>query len=115
MLERYLILINYEIELSSPSQNDLKEIHEYVKINFFSEQAANAKVDLILKALEVLTHFPESFPTVASRGYGHLIDGKNYRYMPIENYIAFFYVIKRKVYISRILKARHDLAKLFMK
>lgn len=108
-------MIDYNVELSAPAKNDLRGIHQYISTNFFSQQSADAKVDLILKALEVLINFPEGFPTVASRGYGNLVDGKTYRYMPIENYIAFFYIEKRNVYVSRILSSRQDWAKIFIK
>lgn len=108
-------MIDYNVELSNPAKNDLREIHEYILINFFSQQSADAKVDLILKALEVLINFPEGFPTVASRGYGQLVENKNYRYMPIENYIAFFYIENHNVYVSRILNSRQDWAKIFIK
>lgn len=108
-------MIDYNVVLSDPAKNDLREIHEYILTNFFSQQSADAKVDLILKALEVLINFPEGFPTVASRGYGQLVNDKNYRYMPIENYIAFFYIDRHKVYVSRILNSRQDWAKLFIK
>ena len=108
-------MIDYNVALSDPAKNDLREIHEYILTNFFSQQSADAKVDLILKALGVLINFPEGFPTVASRGYGELINDKNYRYMPIENYIAFFYMNRHKVYVSRILSSRQDWAKLFIK
>lgn len=106
-------MIDYNVILSDPAKNDLKEIHEYILTNFFSQQSADAKIDLILKALEILINFPEGFPTIGSRGYGQLVDDKNYRYMPIENYIAFFYIEKHKVYVSRILNSRQDWAKIF--
>ena len=108
-------MIDYNVELSDPAKNDLREIHEYILTNFFSQQYADAKIDMILKALEVLINFPEGFPTVASRGYGQLVEDKIYRYMPIENYIAFFYIENNNVYVSRILNSRQDWAKIFIK
>jgi plasmid stabilization system protein ParE len=108
-------LIDYNVELSDPAKNDLREMHEYILTNFFSQQSADAKVDLILKALEVLINFPEGFPTVASRGHGQLVEDKNYRYMPIENYIAFFYIEHRKVYVARVLSFRQNWVKIFIK
>lgn len=109
-------MTEYKVDLSAPAKEDLREIHNYILNNFFSQQSADSKIDLILTALEILVTFPEGFPTVASRGYGELTeDGKAYRYMPIENYIAFFYIEKRKVYISRIISSRQDWAKIFIK
>ena len=108
--------IQYNIELSDPAKEDLKNIQEYILLNFYSQQSADAKIDLILTALEVLVLFPEVSPTVSSRGYGNLTDdSKLYRYMPIENYIAFYYIEGRNVYVARILNSRQDWAKLFSK
>lgn len=42
-------------------------------------------------------------------------DGKPYRYMPIENYLAFYYMEKHTVYVARILSAQQDWVKIFYK
>ena len=108
-------MIEYQVRLSVAASKDLRDIRDYILINFFSQQSADAKVDLVLTALEVLSTFPEGFPKVSSRGYGELTDDdKAYRYMPIENYIAFFYIDNRTVYVARILNARQDWAKIFI-
>ena len=53
---------------------------------------------------------------VSSRGYGEITnDGKFYRYMPIENYLAFYYIENHKVFVARILNAKQDWAKIFYK
>ena len=60
---------------------------------FIASKLQMAKVDLLLSALETLELFPEACPLVSSRGYGEMTnDGKPYRYMPIENYLAFYYI-----------------------
>lgn len=106
----------YQVFLTDTAKLDLKDIHEYILVNFYSKQVADSKLDLILIALETLESFPEVCPLVASRGYGELTnDGKKYRYMPIENYIAFYYIEGHKVYISRIMSSRRNWARLFNK
>ena len=35
--------------------------------------------------------------------------------MPIENYLAFYYIENRKVFVARILNAKQDWAKIFYK
>ncbi|EFV99129.1 hypothetical protein HMPREF9421_1237 [Streptococcus australis ATCC 700641] len=42
-------------------------------------------------------------------------DGKPYRYMPIENYLAFYYIEKHTVYVARIHSAKQDWVKIFYK
>lgn len=106
----------YRVSLADKAKEDLRNIHDYILLNFYSQQSADAKVDLILTALEVLETFPEACPLVFSRGYGELTDdGKKYRYMPLENYIAFYYIERHDVFVARILHSKQDWAKLFNK
>lgn len=106
----------YQVFLTDKATSDLKEIHDYILVNFYSRQAADGKLDLILTGLETLEIFPEACPLVSSRGYGELTnDGKKYRYMPIENYLAFYYIEGHEVYVSRVMSSRQDWARLFNK
>lgn len=106
----------YHVFLTEQAKKDLREIHDYIVINFYSQQSADGKLDLILTALETLKTFPEACPLVSSRDYGELTDdGKHYRYMPIENYLAFYYIENYNVYVARILSSKQNWAKLFNK
>ncbi|MBJ6745441.1 type II toxin-antitoxin system RelE/ParE family toxin [Streptococcus sp. 121] len=106
----------YDVFLSDQAKSDLREIRDYILNNFYSQQAADSKTALILRALETLETFPEVCPLVSSRGYGELTDdGKRYRYMPIENYLAFYYIEGYRVYVARILSSRQNWAALFLK
>ena len=109
-------LKRYQVFLADRAKQDLREIHDYILVNFYSQQAADGKVDLLLSALETLELFPEACPLVSSRGYGEIMnDGKPYRYMPIENYLAFYCMEKHTVYVARILSAQQDWVKIFYK
>ena len=109
-------LKRYQVFLSDRAKQDLRDIHNYILVNFYSQQAADGKVDLLLSALETLELFPEACPLVLSRGYGEMTnDEKPYRYMPIENYLAFYYIEKHTVYVARILGAKQDWVKIFYK
>ena len=106
----------YHVSLTDQAKRDLKGIHDYILHNYYSQQSADSKIDLILTALEILETFPEACPLVSSRGYGELTDdGKRYRYMPIENYIAFYHIDNHEVYVARILNTKQNWAKLFNK
>lgn len=106
----------YHVSLADQAKQDLHSIHEYIVLNFYSQQSADGKIELILKALETLEMFPEACPLVSSRGYGELTDdGKVYRYMPIENYLVFYYIENHDVFVARILNSKQDWAKLFNK
>ena len=106
----------YQVFLADQAKQDLRDIHDYILVNFYSQQAADGKVDLLLSALETLELFPEACPLVSSRGYGEMTnDGKPYRYMPIENYLAFYYIEKHTVYVARIHSAKQDWVKIFYK
>ena len=109
-------LKRYPVFLADSAKKDLRDIHNYIVINFYSQQSAYGKVDLILSALETLEMFSEVCPLVSNRGYGEITnDGKSYRYMPIENYLAFYYIENHKVFVARILNAKQDWAKIFYK
>ena len=109
-------LKRYQVFLADRAKQDLRDIHDYILVNFYSQQAADGKVDLLLSALETLELFPEACPLVSSRGYGEMTnDGKPYRYMPIENYLAFYYIEKHTVYVARIHSAKQDWVKIFYK
>lgn len=109
-------LKRYQVFLTDRAKQDLRDIHDYILVNFYSQQAADGKVDLLLSALETLELFPEACPLVSSRGYGDMTnDGKPYRYMPIENYLTFYYMEKHTVYVARILSAKQDWVKIFYK
>ena len=109
-------LKRYQVFLADQAKQDLRGIHDYILVNFYSQQAADGKVDLLLSALETLELFPEACPLVSIRGYGEMTnDGKPYRYMPIENYLAFYYIEKHTVYVARILSAKQDWVKIFDK
>ncbi len=70
-------LKRYQVFLADRAKQDLREIHDYILVNFYSQQAADGKVDLLLSALETLELFPEACPLVSSRGYGEMTnDGK---------------------------------------
>ena len=97
------------------AKQNLREIHDYIVMNFYSQQAPDGKVDLNLTALETLEIFPEACPLVSSRGYGEMTDdGEPYRYMPIENYLAFYYIEKHRVYVARVLSAKQDWVNIFL-
>ena len=109
-------LKRYQVFLSDRAKQDLRDIHDYILVNFYSQQAADGKVDLLLSALETLELFPEACPLVSSRDYGEMTnDGKPYRYMPIENYLAFYYIENHTVFVARILSAKQDWVKIFYK
>ena len=106
-------LKRYQVFLADRAKQDIREIHDYIVMNFYSQQSADGKVDLILTALETLEIFPEACPLVSSRGYGEMTDdGKTYRYMPIENYLAFYYIENHTVFVARILSAKQDWVKI---
>ena len=54
----------YHVFLTDQAKKDLREIHDYIVLNFYSQQSADGKLDLILTALETLETFPEACPLV---------------------------------------------------
>ena len=48
-------LKRYQVFLADLAKQNLREIHDYIVMNFYSQQAADGKVDLNLTALETLS------------------------------------------------------------
>ena len=49
----------FKLVFSEESKRDLKQIYDYIVLNFFSEISARRKVDLLLSGSEVLEKIPE--------------------------------------------------------
>ena len=59
--------------LADRVKQDLRDIYDYILVNFYSQQVVDGKVDLLLSALETLELFPEACPYwYQSRGYGEM-------------------------------------------
>ena len=93
---------DYEIKISPAAQNDFWEVAE--RINMLTPEEASLLFENIVKRTEVLVKAPESCPSARDSQ----LRLRGYRMLTIDDYIYFFVICERCVYIRRILYARRQ-------
>jgi addiction module RelE/StbE family toxin len=99
-----------KLHYSPEAANDLEEIKEYISTELASPVAAVNTVEKITKSIRNLEQFPEIGARLSS-----VIDIEtDYRFLVCENYLAFYRIQTKDVYINRVFYGRRDyLALLF--
>ena len=92
------------IYYSPEAMSDLDEIWEYIFSELCSPQAAENTVNHIMEAIDRLEDFPEiGTPLSAVSGVE-----SDCRFLISGNYMAFYRVMDRNVYVDRVLYGRRD-------
>ena len=92
------------IHYSAESRRDLDDIWDYIVSELQNRVAAERVVDRILDAVERLKDFAEMGALLSS-----VADvGGDYRFLVGGNYMVFFRVNGRDVFIDRVLYGRRD-------
>lgn len=99
--------IIYELfyHLRSRSQDDINKIYEYIAYTLCVPDTAFQLATKIMDTTETLINYPERHPVFFLSPWKE----KEFRYIPIDNYILFYKIEKSKVYIIRIIYAARDL------
>ena len=93
---------DYNVRISPTAQNDFLEISEYIKT--FPPEEAALQFDNIVSKAEVLVTSPDSCPYARDSQ----LRLRGYRMLTIDDYIYFFVIAERTVYIRRILYAKRQ-------
>lgn len=94
----------YRVSFSPEAVDDLKDIKQYIKDELGNEQAAKNTVAKILKKVKMLSDFPESGSNLSAIiGFD-----TDYRYLVCDNYIAFYRIEDKNVFIVRVLYGRRN-------
>ena len=93
---------NYEVRISPAAQNDFLDVAERIKM--MTQEEASLQFDNIVKKTEVLVKNPESCPSARDSQ----LRLRGYRMLTIDDYIYFFVISERCVYIRRVLYARRQ-------
>ncbi|MCL2663601.1 MAG: type II toxin-antitoxin system RelE/ParE family toxin [Oscillospiraceae bacterium] len=93
---------DYEVKISPAAQNDFLEVAE--RIIMLTPEEASLQFDNIIKQTEVLVKAPESCPSARDSQ----LRLRGYRMLTVDDYIYFFVINERNVYIRRILYARRQ-------
>lgn len=92
------------IYLSEEAQNDLMEIKAYIENELLNPSAALATVNRITKSLRILRTYAQAGARLSSAADIET----DYRFIISGNYISFYRVYDKDVYVDRILYARCD-------
>ncbi len=98
----------FSVELLEPAQYELEEIGR-IYLSLVGDASARKITDMILHALEQLSHFPFSGPAM----FDSELKAAGYRYLVMDKYIAIYRVIGNTVVIYHIFDGRSDYPKLF--
>ena len=93
---------DYDVKISPAAQNDFLELAERIKL--LTPEEASLQFDNIIKHAEVLVKAPESCPSARDSQ----LRLRGYRMLTIDDYIYFFVISEKCVYIRRILYARRQ-------
>jgi len=93
---------DYDVKISPAAQNDFLEVAERIKQ--LPPEEASVQFDNIIKKTEVLVKAPESCPSARDSQ----LRLRGYRMLTIDDYIYFFVINEKSVYIRRILYARRQ-------
>jgi len=97
---------DYEVYLSKPAENDLREIVNYISSQFLAPMTAQTMLETFEDAIAGLADMPAGYPQVTDER----LLSMGYRKLFVRNYIAFFTINEKEktVAVERILYARRD-------
>jgi len=100
----------YEVSLTEPAENDLRDIYRYIAYQLLSPSTALNMVRTIRQATAGLKTTALSHPLVRDER----LASAGYRPLVVKNYIAFYIADPKKkvVNVERILHGRRDWANL---
>ncbi len=99
-----------KLHISPDAQNDLLEIKEYISEELENAKAATRIVSKITKSIRMLREHAFIGTPLSS-----VTDvDSNYRYLISDNYMVFYRVMGKDVYIDRVLYARRDYLRILM-
>lgn len=96
--------MKHKIYYSAESRRDLNEIWDYIASELQNASAAERVVTGILDAVQQLADFAELGAPLSSIAD---VEG-GFRFLVVGNYLTFYRIEGREVYIDRILYGRRD-------
>ena len=96
----------YNIDITQPAENDIKEAVKYIAEKLLNPSAAGKLLDDAEHAIFSLNDMPHRHALVKDDDLARL----GFRFMPVNNYLVFYVVREEKktVVIQRFLYGRRD-------
>lgn len=101
--------MNYEVQLTTEAENDLRGMFEYIAVKLQSPQNAAGQLDRLEQSILSLNQMPERFPVYDKDPWR----SRNLRIMPIDNYLVFYIPNheEQTVKVVRVLYGGRDIAR----
>ena len=95
--------MNWTIQFTDQSKDDIKEIYRYISYELLETEAADRLYKKLLSRIQGLTEMPLRFPQYRTK--------RSLRYFSVDNYLVFYRVIKKSstVQVVRVLYGRRNL------
>ncbi|GGP11935.1 MULTISPECIES: type II toxin-antitoxin system RelE/ParE family toxin [Oceanobacillus] len=89
----------YIVKIAPKAVKDLDEIYKYISGNLYNQDAADKLINKIELKIKRLGIFPFSCELVAD----DILKDKGYRKLIVENYIVFYLIKDKSVFVMRVL------------
>lgn len=96
----------YEVNLNEDSEQDLRDIYEYIAFSLLEPGVAKNINEQIVAGLYSLNEMPERYPVYQEE----LWQSRGLRRINIGNYSGFYYVTESTVEVIRILYGGRDIS-----
>jgi plasmid stabilization system protein ParE len=99
-------MVKFEVNLTEPAENDLRDIATYISTTLLEPNAAFNTIEAIETKIDKLETMALAYPLVRDDYLASL----GYRLMPVKNYHVFYIVYEKEksVDVDRILYGRRN-------
>jgi toxin ParE1/3/4 len=97
----------WKVEYTKGAKNNISDIYRYIADVLLEPENAASQADRIIDAISELDHMPYRYPVYTKATWR----GKKMRYLPVDNYIVFYYPYEtvKKVRIIRVMYGGRDI------
>lgn len=96
--------MHYQIQITHTAERDLIEIYNYIAFQVLEDSHARTQLSNIEQAIYSLEAYPERYPLLEIKDFATL----GVRKLPVGNYLIFYQIRNKIVFVLRILYARRD-------
>ena len=103
--------MKYQLNISPLAWSDINGISEYISNDLKNSQVVKNILEGLLESISNLKNFPESNPRLFVAGN---IDS-GYRYSLYKNYMCFYRICEKKIFVDRVLYAKSNYLSILFK
>lgn len=96
--------MRYAVHITRKAEQDIDEAADYIEFELFDPQAADALLEAVDEAVAALSEFPERYRLADDS----VLKSWGIRFFAIKNYLVFYMIDNKTVYVVRFLHQRRD-------